>query len=103
MLTSQPHGFELSLYVGDVDGSVEAILNIMATYDASHECELELLHFGVGDISENDVNIAETFNGTYSSSCMLDCVAKSRWQPLAFVLMLGSSQLTNPATWLFPV
>lgn len=48
---------------GDVDGSVEAILNIMATYDASHECELELLHFGVGDISENDVNIAETFNG----------------------------------------
>ncbi|XP_058523784.1 translation initiation factor IF-2, mitochondrial [Ochotona princeps] len=48
---------------GDVDGSVEAILNIMATYDASHECELELLHFGVGDISENDVNLAETFNG----------------------------------------
>ncbi|KAK2500391.1 hypothetical protein MC885_020568 [Smutsia gigantea] len=30
-------------------------------YDASHECELELVHFGVGDISENDVNLAETF------------------------------------------
>ncbi|XP_059972625.1 translation initiation factor IF-2, mitochondrial isoform X2 [Mesoplodon densirostris] len=48
---------------GDVDGSVEAILNIMDSYDASHECELELVHFGVGDISENDVNLAETFHG----------------------------------------
>ncbi|XP_036903826.1 translation initiation factor IF-2, mitochondrial isoform X4 [Sturnira hondurensis] len=47
---------------GDVDGSVEAILNVMDTYDASHECELELVHFGVGDISENDVNLAETFH-----------------------------------------
>ncbi|KAM8784969.1 translation initiation factor IF-2, mitochondrial isoform 1-T2 [Rhynchonycteris naso] len=48
---------------GDVDGSVEAILDIMDTYDASHECELELVHFGVGDISENDVNLADTFHG----------------------------------------
>ncbi|XP_057597816.1 translation initiation factor IF-2, mitochondrial isoform X3 [Hippopotamus amphibius kiboko] len=48
---------------GDVDGSVETILDIMDTYDASHECELELIHFGVGDISENDVNLAETFHG----------------------------------------
>ncbi|XP_026341521.1 translation initiation factor IF-2, mitochondrial isoform X4 [Ursus maritimus] len=48
---------------GDVDGSVEAIVNIMHTYDASHECELELVHFGVGDVSENDVNLAETFRG----------------------------------------
>lgn len=48
---------------GDVDGSVETILNIMDTYDASHECELELVHFGVGDISENDVNLAEAFQG----------------------------------------
>ncbi|XP_049640735.1 translation initiation factor IF-2, mitochondrial [Suncus etruscus] len=48
---------------GDVDGSVEAILDIMDTYDASHECKLELVHFGLGDISENDVNLAETFHG----------------------------------------
>ncbi|KAM6179320.1 translation initiation factor IF-2, mitochondrial [Erethizon dorsatum] len=48
---------------GDVDGSVEAILDIMDTYDASHECELELVHFGVGDISENDINFAKTFDG----------------------------------------
>ncbi|XP_007936194.1 translation initiation factor IF-2, mitochondrial [Orycteropus afer afer] len=48
---------------GDVDGSVEAILDIIDTYDASHECKLELVHFGVGDISENDVTLAETFGG----------------------------------------
>lgn len=48
---------------GDVDGSVEAILNLLDTYDASHECELELVHFGLGDISENDVTFAETFHG----------------------------------------
>ncbi|XP_004403709.1 PREDICTED: translation initiation factor IF-2, mitochondrial [Odobenus rosmarus divergens] len=48
---------------GDVDGSVEAIVNIMDTYDASHECKLELVHFGVGDVSENDINLAETFRG----------------------------------------
>uniref|UniRef100_G3SZT5 Mitochondrial translational initiation factor 2 n=1 Tax=Loxodonta africana TaxID=9785 RepID=G3SZT5_LOXAF len=48
---------------GDVDGSVEAILDIVDTYDASHECKLELVHFGVGDISENDVNLAEMFGG----------------------------------------
>ncbi|XP_051020725.1 translation initiation factor IF-2, mitochondrial [Acomys russatus] len=48
---------------GDVDGSVEAILNLLDSYDASHECELELVHFGLGDISENDVTFAETFDG----------------------------------------
>ncbi|XP_052054460.1 translation initiation factor IF-2, mitochondrial isoform X2 [Apodemus sylvaticus] len=48
---------------GDVDGSVEAILNLLDTYDASHECELELVHFGLGDISENDITFAETFDG----------------------------------------
>ncbi|XP_032208043.1 translation initiation factor IF-2, mitochondrial isoform X4 [Mustela erminea] len=59
---------------GDVDGSVEAIVNIMDTYDASHECELELVHFGVGDVSENDVNLAETFRGKDSLCCLFNCV-----------------------------
>ncbi|XP_030052310.1 translation initiation factor IF-2, mitochondrial isoform X2 [Microcaecilia unicolor] len=49
---------------GDVDGSVEAILSVIDTYDADNQCELDLVHFGVGDVSENDVSLAETFKGT---------------------------------------
>ncbi|CAI5678767.1 unnamed protein product [Oreochromis niloticus] len=58
---------QLSLPViikGDVDGSVEAILNILDSYDAQQQCELEVVHFGIGDISENDVNMAEMFGGS---------------------------------------
>lgn len=48
---------------GDVDGSVEAILNILESYDSHHQCQMDIVHFGVGDITENDVNMAETFAG----------------------------------------
>ncbi|NWR06361.1 IF2M factor, partial [Paradoxornis webbianus] len=54
----------LSLIVkGDVDGSVEAILNILDSYDCEDECKLDIVYFGMGDISENDINLAEAFNG----------------------------------------
>lgn len=49
--------------VGDVDGSVEAILNILDSYDVNEQCNLQVIHFGVGDISENDIVSAETFSG----------------------------------------
>ncbi|CAK6982844.1 LOW QUALITY PROTEIN: translation initiation factor IF-2%2C mitochondrial [Scomber scombrus] len=49
---------------GDVDGSVEAILKVLDSYDAQEQCQLELVHFGIGDVSENDVNLAETFGGS---------------------------------------
>ncbi|KFP78129.1 hypothetical protein N310_10979 [Acanthisitta chloris] len=54
----------LSLIVkGDVDGSVEAILNILDSYDCEEECKLDIVHFGMGDISETDLSLAEAFNG----------------------------------------
>lgn len=48
---------------GDVDGSIEAILHILDSYDADEECKLDIVHFGMGDISETDINLAEAFNG----------------------------------------
>uniref|UniRef100_A0A673BP46 Translation initiation factor IF-2, mitochondrial n=1 Tax=Sphaeramia orbicularis TaxID=375764 RepID=A0A673BP46_9TELE len=57
---------------GDVDGSVETILNILDSYDAQHQCQMEVIHFGVGDISENDINMAEMFAGEATVVAMFD-------------------------------
>lgn len=35
----------------------------MDTYDRHAECELDIVHFGVGPVTKNDVEIAETFGG----------------------------------------
>ncbi|XP_051939901.1 translation initiation factor IF-2, mitochondrial isoform X2 [Hippocampus zosterae] len=60
-----PAGAALPLVIkADVDGSLEAILNIVDSYDAEHQCRLDVVHFGIGDVSENDLNMAETFGGS---------------------------------------
>lgn len=48
---------------GDVDGSVEAILDMIETYSDHDRCRLDLISYGVGNVSENDVELAQTFNG----------------------------------------
>jgi hypothetical protein len=53
------------LFSGDVDGSVEAILDVLDTYDGNAACKLDLVHYGVGNVSETDVEFADTFNGKY--------------------------------------
>ncbi|PIK51694.1 putative translation initiation factor IF-2, mitochondrial [Apostichopus japonicus] len=55
---------ELNIVIkGDVDGSVEAILDVLSTYGAHHQCKLEILRFGVGVISDKDVELAHGFQG----------------------------------------
>lgn len=46
----------------DVDGTLEAILDTLDTYD-SPQCKMDLVHYGVGAVTENDVEMAEAFGG----------------------------------------
>lgn len=45
---------------GDVDGTLEAVLNTLDTYDLP-ECKMDLVHYGVGIVTETDVELAQTF------------------------------------------
>lgn len=45
---------------------MEAILNLLESYESQQQCQLEVLHFGIGDVSENDVNVADAFSGKES-------------------------------------
>ncbi|XP_033735214.1 translation initiation factor IF-2, mitochondrial-like [Pecten maximus] len=54
---------QLSLVIkGDVDGSVEAILNCLSTYKST-QCRLDILRYDVGEVTTTDVETAEVFNG----------------------------------------
>ncbi|XP_050305468.1 translation initiation factor IF-2, mitochondrial [Anthonomus grandis grandis] len=45
----------------DVDGTLEAILETLDTYE-SDECRLDIVHYGVGPITRNDIEMAAAFN-----------------------------------------
>ena len=47
---------------GDVDGSVEALLDTLDTYHGT-DCHLDLVSYGVGPITPTDVNMAALFSG----------------------------------------
>ncbi|CAG0888548.1 unnamed protein product, partial [Darwinula stevensoni] len=47
---------------GDVDGSVEAILDVLDTYH-SPLCHLDIIHYGIGAVSMKDIEFAEAFQG----------------------------------------
>lgn len=47
---------------GDVHGSVEAILDVLDTYQEHHQVRLDIVHYGIGDVTQNDIELAKTFN-----------------------------------------
>jgi translation initiation factor IF-2 len=53
------------LYIssGDVDGSVEAVVDALKTYK-SDKIKLSILHAAVGQVTEYDVKMAQSFKGT---------------------------------------
>ncbi|TNN30029.1 Translation initiation factor IF-2, mitochondrial [Liparis tanakae] len=62
---TQRDGPHLPLVIkGDVDGSVDTLLGVLSGYDAQQQCALEVVHFGIGDVSENDVETAAVFAGS---------------------------------------
>lgn len=46
----------------DVHGSLEAILDVFDTYDSSDRCRFSVVHYGVGPVTEGDIELAKTFN-----------------------------------------
>lgn len=47
---------------GDVHGSVEAILDILDTYHENDRVRLDIVHYGVGDVTDGDLELAKLFN-----------------------------------------
>lgn len=45
----------------DVSGSCEAILDVLETYHAHDRCRLDVIHYGVGEITEGDIELAKAF------------------------------------------
>ncbi|XP_034833856.1 translation initiation factor IF-2, mitochondrial [Maniola hyperantus] len=62
MIQEDTHPTLSVLVKGDVDGSVEAILDILETYDEHERVKLELVNYGVGQLAHNDIEIAQAFN-----------------------------------------
>lgn len=50
------------MLLGDVDGSVDAIMDVLATYNSS-KCHLDLVSIGVGPVTISDVEVASLFKG----------------------------------------
>ena len=54
---------ELNVLIkSDVNGTLEAILDVIDTYN-SINCKLELVHYNVGGVTENDIELMEVFKG----------------------------------------
>nr|CAB3264054.1 translation initiation factor IF-2, mitochondrial [Phallusia mammillata] len=48
----------------DVEGSLDAIMQVLKTYDCTDLCELNVISSGVGGMTENDLISAKAFSGS---------------------------------------
>lgn len=62
----------------DVHGSLEAILDVIDTYDNNDVCRLNVVHYGVGPVADGDITMAETFNAIVYSFSMKIPPSKQR-------------------------
>ncbi|KAL1460962.1 hypothetical protein WDU94_012896 [Cyamophila willieti] len=70
------------LIKGDVDGSVEALLDVFDTYTSSL-CRLDIVHYGVGQVSESDIELAHLFKAIiYTFNTTLHANAKASAEDL---------------------
>lgn len=44
-------------------GSVEALLDVFNTYGSDDKCQLSVVHYGVGPVTETDLQMAGAFDG----------------------------------------
>lgn len=56
----------VSVFVADVFGTLEALTKIINMYNDSR-CPLDVVDAAVGPITEEDVDIAQMFNGTWEN------------------------------------
>ncbi|XP_017776839.1 PREDICTED: translation initiation factor IF-2, mitochondrial isoform X2 [Nicrophorus vespilloides] len=59
----------------DVDGTLEALLNTLDSYEEP-DCVMDLVHYGVGAVTESDIEMAKSFNGiiyAFNSDCPPKC------------------------------
>ncbi|KAJ8670249.1 hypothetical protein QAD02_001508 [Eretmocerus hayati] len=66
---------------GDVLGSVEAIMDVLDTYNDDDRCRLSIVHYGVGPVTETDIELAKAFDGLIY--CFNTNVPKSLAQRIA--------------------
>ena len=53
----------LSQLKSDVEGTLEAILEILNSYNCDEQCKLQLVDFGVGAPTDKDVELAKDTGG----------------------------------------
>lgn len=68
------------IFKGDVDGSVEALLDVMESYTSSL-CKLDVVHYGVGNVTVSDIELAEAFQAiiyTFNIGMLKDAQERAR-------------------------